>query len=91
MDITEKLRDVSFCRFPSSNMALRDEAAVEIESLRELLSKALQWTDSDKPLPEDGAICDAHPLVTGDHVLYMEAMRIVGAKRSKGALVHVDS
>ena len=119
MDITEQLRDANFCRFPSSNMALRDEAAVEIESLRgqldhyqrrsesgeslsdaldmademtnlrELLYKALQWTDSDKPLPEDGAICDAHPLVTGDYALYMEAMRIVGAKRSKGALVDV--
>lgn len=45
----------------------------------------LPW--GDRPLPEDKAIHDTHPTVTGNHGIYMEAMRMVGAKRSKGALV----
>lgn len=49
--------------------------------------EALAWSDSDQPIPEDDAIKAAHPLKTGRHDLYQEAMRMVGAKRSKGALV----
>lgn len=41
----------------------------------------------DQRLPEDPAIRDAHPLYTGRHDLYDEAMRLVGAKHSRGALV----
>lgn len=43
----------------------------------------------DEPIPEDAAIDAAHPLATGRHDIYAEAMRIVGAKHSKGALVDV--
>lgn len=43
--------------------------------------------DGDRPLPEDDAIKAAHPTRTGRHDLYAEAMRMVGAKHSKGALV----
>jgi len=43
----------------------------------------------DYPLPEDKDIKAAHPLRTGRHDLYAEAMRLVGAKRSKGALVEL--
>lgn len=50
-------------------------------------ARALEWSDSDQPLPEDDAIAAAHPLKSGRHDLYQEAMRMVGAKRSKGALV----
>jgi hypothetical protein len=46
-----------------------------------------KWTDADLPLPEDEAINAAHPLETGEHKLYAEAVRMVGAKRSKYALV----
>lgn len=46
-----------------------------------------EWTDADQPLPEDGAIKAAHPLKTGKHDTYAEALRLVGAKRSKYALV----
>jgi hypothetical protein len=42
---------------------------------------------ADQPLPEDEAIRAAHPIYTGRHDRYLEAMRLVGAKRSKGALV----
>lgn len=43
---------------------------------------------SDKqPLPEDAAIEAAHPLRTGDHATYAEAMRLVGARSAKGDLV----
>lgn len=45
------------------------------------------WTDEDKPLPEDEAIRAAHPTRTSEHQRYAEAMRLVGAKRSKYALV----
>ncbi len=46
---------------------------------------AQEW--GDKPLPEDGVIDAAHPTRSGRHDLYVEAMRLVGAKQSKGALV----
>ena len=48
------------------------------------------WND-DRPLPEDAAIAAAHPLRSGDHARYMEALRLVGAKRSKCALVDLVS
>lgn len=50
-------------------------------------AKALEWDEDDLPLPEDNEIRAAHPTRTGRHDLYAEAMRLVGAKRSKGALV----
>lgn len=43
----------------------------------------------DRPLPEDAAIREAHPTKTDRHELYGEAMRLVGAKRSKKALVEL--
>lgn len=48
---------------------------------------ALQWSEGDVPLPEDDEIRGAHPNVSGEHETWGEAMRLVGAKRSKGALV----
>lgn len=45
------------------------------------------WADEDQPLPEDEAIRAAHPTSSGAHHRYAEAMRLVGAKRSKYALV----
>lgn len=44
---------------------------------------------ADKPLPEDTTIRAAHPTRTGRHDLYAEAMRMVGAKHSKRALVEL--
>ena len=44
-----------------------------------------EWDDT--PLPEDAAIDAAHPSRTGQHEIWDEAMRFVGARRSKGALV----
>lgn len=43
----------------------------------------------DKPLPEDDAIKAVFPTRSGRHDLYAEAMRLVGAKRSKRALVEL--
>ena len=43
----------------------------------------------DSPLPEDDAIALAHPLRSGRHDLYTEAMRLVGARRSKASLVEL--
>ena len=42
---------------------------------------------NDLPLPEDDAIDAAHPFRSGRHDLYAEALRMVHAKVSKGALV----
>jgi hypothetical protein len=44
---------------------------------------------NDRPTttPEDAAIRAAHPLISGRHDLHMEAMRLVGARHSKGDLV----
>ncbi len=51
-------------------------------------TKALpEWTEADQPLPEDEAIREAFPTRSGRHDLYVEALRLVGAKRSKFALV----
>lgn len=41
----------------------------------------------DRPTPEDDAIDAAHPLKTGRHDLYAEAMRLVGDRHSKYRLV----
>lgn len=47
-----------------------------------------EWDDDeDVPLPEDDAIAAAHPTRTGRHDLYAEALRLVGARHSKGGLV----
>lgn len=43
----------------------------------------------DQPLPEDAEITAAHPMNSGRHDLYAEAMRLVGARRSKAALVEL--
>lgn len=50
----------------------------------------IEW-DVDRPIPEDAAIKAAHPTRSGRHDEYQEAMRMVGAKRSKGALVELVS
>ena len=59
----------------------------ELAAANEAREKALAWTDEDKPLPEDAEIHAHHPIVNGSHKTYEEALRVVGAKRSKGALV----
>lgn len=46
-----------------------------------------RYSMRDKPLPEDAAIAAAFPTLTGRHDIYAEAMRLVGAKHSKAALV----
>lgn len=47
-----------------------------------------QW-ESDKPLPEDAEITEAHPMNSGHHDTYQEAMRLVGARHSKSGLVEL--
>lgn len=46
-----------------------------------------EWSEEDKALPEDSAIKACHPTRSGRHDLYAQAARLVGAKRSKYALV----
>lgn len=45
------------------------------------LLKPPNWCD--QPLPEDAEITAAHPMNSGRDDLYMEAMRLVGARRAK--------
>lgn len=89
-DITECLRASHGWMDPK----VRHDAAAEIERLRAELLDAQEWTDSDQPLPEDREIDAAHPLHSRGgadyaevHQIYSEALRMVGAKRSKYALV----
>lgn len=60
-----------------------------IKDLEEQLARATEWSEDDKPVPEDEAILSVHPATceNPNHDLYIEAMRLVGAKRSKYALV----
>lgn len=62
-----------------------------LEALPNAMQKYIEsltaWSDEDRPLPEDSKIEEAHPLNSGEHELYAEAVRMVGAKRSKYALV----
>lgn len=51
----------------------------------EQLADPESWLDAS--LPEDAAIDAAFPTRSGRHDLYAEAMRLVGARRTKGALV----
>lgn len=46
-------------------------------------------TEGDTKLPEDAAIKAAFPTRSGRHDLYQEAMRLVGARRSKAGLVEL--
>lgn len=55
--------------------------------LEATLAKALLLREEDQALPEDEHINAAHPLLTGDYELHADAVRMVGAKRSKNALV----
>lgn len=65
------------------------ELEAEVEHLKQQLVAKTAWSEDDRPIPEDNAILDAHPATCEkpDHELYVEAMRMVGAKRSKYALV----
>jgi hypothetical protein len=67
----------------------RDEALAANLSLAQSLSiLGGAWADEDQPLREDDTIKAAHPSrADANHETYGEAMRLVGAKRSKGALV----
>jgi hypothetical protein len=60
------------------------EARKNVERERDAL---LTWQDEDLPLPEDSDMEAALPMRTGDHARFEEAVRLVGAKRSKAALV----
>ena len=65
------------------------EAAIA-EAQREI-TRLKTWTDQDQPLPEDAVILAHHPVRNGSDASYIEAMRLVGAKRSKGALVDLTN
>lgn len=48
-----------------------------------------EWDDRDLKQEEEQAMHDAFPTRSQRHDLYQEAMRMVGAKRSKGELVRL--
>lgn len=60
----------------------------ELNELKALVQvHNMGWCEDDQTIPEDEAIKAAHPVRTGEHELYAEAVRMVSAKRSKYALV----
>jgi hypothetical protein len=70
-----------------ANRRANEAIGSQAEELGNIIKKMGQWSEEDEPLPEDEAIMAARPVETGDHDTYMEALRLVGAKRSKYALV----
>jgi len=70
-----------------------DPRDAEIAALRALLEQAHAVASGsawgDEPLPEDDAIQAAFPTRSGEHEAYAEALRLVGARRSKSALVEL--
>lgn len=60
------------------------ELEAEVERLK-------AWTDADQPLPEDAEIKAHHPIENRSNAAYVDAQRMVSAKRSKGALVDLVS
>lgn len=55
---------------------------------REALQLDEGWvSEDDKPLPEDALIDEAFPTRSREHGTYQEAMRMVGAKYTKGGLL----
>lgn len=63
-------------------------AAVAPEAKTDVLMPSwAEDTMGDAPIPEDAQIDAAFPTSSGRHDLYKEAMRLVGAKRSKAGLV----
>ena len=62
------------------------ERLMEIAARTVLKDDLEPWAD-EETTPEDADIRAAFPTRTGLHALYAEAMRLVGARRSKGALV----
>lgn len=84
------LRDGQFIAGPSwmsGRCRLAAESLAKVRALAlELRGARGPWTE-DGELPEDAAIAEVFPTRSGRHDRYEEAMRLVGAKRSKGALV----
>ena len=78
--INERAQSFGLVRAPDGEVMLSKDVIATLQKVRE-------WTEDDLPIPEDDAIRAAHPTVTGQHGKYAEAMRLVGAKRSKYALV----
>lgn len=63
--------------------------ALNRAAIAEAIAKELEAEDvwDDGPLPEDTAIDAAFPTRSQRHDIYQEARRLVGAKRSKSALI----
>lgn len=75
--------------WPAFSARLR-AAEAEVEDLRAITHyRTADW--ADRPTPEDAAIEAAYPTNSGRHNTYREAMRLVGDRRSKGALVALVS
>lgn len=61
-----------------------------VEALQEQqaeIERLSTWSPGDQPIPEDRAVEQAHPVMGGDDKTYLEAHRMVEAKKSKYALV----
>lgn len=61
------------------NRELENDEALEL-----LMDQAI-----DHPLPEDKQIEAAHPMESGNHAAFQEAMRLVGARHSKSGPVNL--
>lgn len=65
----------------------KDDIPLDVLALRRIVEEMREWSEDDDSVPEDEQIRRAHPLETKDFDTYNEALRMVGAKKSKYALV----
>lgn len=72
---------------PGSVMRMAWEIGNKFAAIRVKLESLAEPVWEDAPTPEDFVISEAFPTRSGDHASYAEAMRLVGARRSKGTLV----
>lgn len=67
--------------------AMCEQMLLECWARESEIQRLKEWTEDDQQLPEDDEIRAARPRTTDGNDLYAEAMRLVGAKRSKYALI----
>lgn len=78
------------CLYLDAPKPVADDVRAKVTAYIEKVVHLKDWPEldtEDQPLPEDEAIRVAFPTRSGRHEEYAEAMRLVGARRSKRGLV----
>ena len=74
----------------TATMFLVTQAELDAHIQAAVLAEQQKWSGEgwdNQPLPEDEAILEAHPIKSDDYASWNDATRLVGATKSKFALV----